>query len=52
MFIRKLVGLDRQAAMEAFGEFLHNEGLDGVFGDDGATRIVHLLQEIELRAAA
>jgi type I restriction enzyme, R subunit len=91
MFIRKLVGLDRQAASEAFGEFLHNaaysatqirfidqiisyltrngamdpgllyeapftdlhnEGLDGVFGDDGATRIVHLLQEIEMRAAA
>jgi type I restriction enzyme R subunit len=91
MFIRKLVGLDREAAMEAFGEFLHNtaysatqirfidqvisyltqngamdpgllyeppftdlhdEGLDGVFSDEGATRIVHLLQEIEIRAAA
>jgi len=91
MFIRKLVGLDRQAASEAFGEFLHNaaysatqirfidqvinyltqngtmdpsllyeppftdlhnEGLDGIFGDDKATRIVHLLQEIEMRAAA
>lgn len=90
-FIRKLVGLDRGAASEAFGEFLHNttysatqirfidqvisyltrngmmdpgllyeppftdihnEGLDGVFGDAGATRIVHLLQDIELRAAA
>ena len=91
MFIRKLVGLERQAAMEVFGEFLHNtaysatqirfidqvvsyltqngamdpgllyespftdlhdEGLDGVFGDDGAARIVHLLQEVEMRAAA
>jgi len=91
MFIRKLVGLDREAASEAFGEFLHNttysatqirfidqvvsyltqngtmdpgllyeppftdihnEGLDGVFGDAGATKIIHLLQEIELRAAA
>lgn len=91
MFIRKLVGLDREAASEAFGEFLHNttysanlirfidqiisyltqngtmdpgllyeppftdihnEGLDGVFGDAGATKIIHLLQDIELRAAA
>ncbi len=90
-FIRKLVGLDRGAASEAFGEFLqnstysatqirfidqvvsyltqngtmdpgllyeppftdiHNEGLDGVFGDTGATKIIHLLEEIELRAAA
>lgn len=89
MFIRRLVGLDREAAMEAFGEFLHgttysatqirfieqvisyltqngvmdpgllyeppftdihDEGLDGVFGDDGATRIIHLLEEINLRA--
>ena len=31
---------------------IHNEGLDGVFGDAGATKIIHLLQEIELRAAA
>jgi len=91
MFIRKLVGLDREAASEAFGEFLHNttysatqirfidqvvsyltqngtmdpsllyeppftdihnEGLDGVFGDAGATKIIHLLEDIELRAAA
>ena len=91
LFIRKLVGLERQAAIEAFGEFLsgstcnatqirfveqiisyltqngimnpgllyeppftdiHNEGLDGVFGDDGASRIIHLLEEIELKAAA
>lgn len=91
MFIRRLVGLDREAAIEAFGEFLQNstysatqikfieqiisyltqngamypgllyeppftdlrtEGLDGIFGDIGATRIIHLLQEIELRAAA
>lgn len=91
LLIRKLVGLDRQAAIEAFGEFLHNstynatqirfieqiisyltqngamdpgllyeppftdlhnEGLDGVFGDEGATRIIHLLEEIELKAAA
>jgi len=91
MFIRKLVGLDREAASEAFGDFLHNstysatqirfidqiisyltqngtmdpgilydppftdshnEGLDGVFGDAGATKIIHLLQDIELRAAA
>lgn len=90
-FIRNLVGLDREAASEAFGEFLHNttysatqirfidqiisyltrngtmdpgllyeppftdlhdEGLDGLFGDAGATSIIHLLQEIELRAAA
>src|SRR5665647_323564 len=90
-FIRKLVGLDRGAASDAFGEFLqdtaysaaqirfidqvvsyltqngamdpgllyeppftdiHNEGLDGVFGDAGATKIIHLLEEIELRAAA
>lgn len=91
MFIRHLVGLDREAAVEAFGEFihgttynatqirfveqiisyltrngamdpgllyeppftdLHDEGLDGVFGDSGATKIIHLLQEIEQRAAA
>jgi type I restriction enzyme R subunit len=91
MFIRKLVGLDREAASEAFGEFLqntiysatqirfvdqiisyltqngamdpgllyeppftdmHTEGLDGVFGDAGATKIIHLLQNIEWRAAA
>ncbi|MBC7962641.1 MAG: restriction endonuclease subunit R, partial [Steroidobacteraceae bacterium] len=91
MFIRKLVGLDREAASEAFGEFLHNttysatqirfidqvvsyltrngtmdpgllyeppftdlhnEGLDGVFCDAGVTKIIHLLQDIELRAAA
>jgi type I restriction enzyme R subunit len=90
MFIRRLVGLDREAAIEAFGEFLHNttysatqirfieqiisyltqngtmdpgllyeppftdlhdEGLDGVFGDEGATRVVKLLEEISLRAA-
>jgi type I restriction enzyme, R subunit len=90
-FIRSLVGLDREAASEAFGEFLHNttysatqirfidqiisyliqngtmdpgllyeppftdlhdEGLDGLFGDAGASSIIHLLQEIELRAAA
>ena len=91
MFIRKLVGLDREAASEALGEFLHNttypatqirfidqvvnyltqngskdpgllyeppftdihnEGLDGVFGNDGATKIIHLLEGIELGAAA
>jgi type I restriction enzyme R subunit len=90
MFIRRMVGLDREAAIEAFSGFLnnttysatqirfieqiisyltqngtmdpgllyeppftdmHDEGLDGVFGDDGATKIVHLLEEIELRAA-
>ena len=90
LFIRSLVGLDREAATEAFGEFLHNttysatqirfidkvisyltqngtmdpgllyeppftdihdEGLDGVFGDDRATRIIHLVEEINLRAA-
>jgi len=90
-FIRSLVGLDREAATEAFGEFLHdtiysatqirfidqvisylthngtmnpgllyeppftdlhNEGLDGVFGDPGATLIVHLLEQINLHAAA
>ena len=31
---------------------IHNEGLDGVFGDAGATKIIHLLQDIEQRAAA
>jgi type I restriction enzyme R subunit len=90
MFIRRLVGLDREAALEAFGEFLHNttysatqirfieqiisyltrngtmdpgllyeppftdihdEGLDGVFGDAGANRIIHVLEEINLHAA-
>ena len=90
-FIRRLVGLDREAAIEAFGEFLygstctatqirfieqiisyltqngvmepgllyeppftdlHTEGLDGIFGDTGAMRVITLLQEIELRAAA
>nr|WP_232279022.1 type I restriction-modification enzyme R subunit C-terminal domain-containing protein [Geotalea uraniireducens] len=89
-FIRSLVGLDREAATEAFGEFLHgttysatqirfidqiiayltqngtmdpgllyeppftdihDEGLDGVFGDEGATKIIHLLEEITLKAA-
>jgi type I restriction enzyme, R subunit len=89
-FIRSLVGLDREAASEAFGEFLHGttysatqirfidqvisyltqngtmdpgllyeppftdmhtEGLDGVFGDVGATKIIHLLEEINLKAA-
>jgi len=90
MFIRKLVGMDRGATSEAFGEFLqnttcsaaqirfidqvvsyltqngamdpgllyeppftdlHDEGLDGVFGDEGATSIIHLLEEIGQRAA-
>ncbi|MCM2357388.1 MAG: DEAD/DEAH box helicase family protein [Geobacteraceae bacterium] len=90
MFIRRLVGLDREAATEAFGEFLHDttysatqirfidqviayltqngtmdpgllyeppftdmhtEGLDGVFGDTGATKIIHLIEEINLKAA-
>jgi type I restriction enzyme R subunit len=90
-FIRSLVGLDREAANETFGEFLHgttysatqirfidqvisyltqngtmdpgllyeppftdihNEGLDGVFGDEGATKIIHLLGEINLTAVA
>jgi type I restriction enzyme R subunit len=32
--------------------YLHSEGLDGLFGDEGATRIIHLLEEIELKAAA
>jgi hypothetical protein len=31
---------------------LHTEGLDGLFGDAGAPRFIHLLQDIELRAAA
>ena len=91
MFIRRLVGLDREAASEAFGEFLHNttysatqirfidqiisyltqngtmdpgllyeppftdihdEGLDGVFGDMVATKIIHLLDDINHHAAA
>ena len=90
-FIRSLVALDREAASEAFGEFLHgttysatqirfidqiinyltqngtmdpgllyeppftdihDEGLDGVFGDVGATRIIHLLEDINHHAAA
>ncbi len=90
-FIRSLIGLDRGAASEAFGEFLHNttysatqirfidqvisyltqngtmdpgllyeppftdmhtEGLDGIFGDAGATKIIQLLEEINLKAAA
>lgn len=89
--IRSLVGLDREAVSEAFGEFLHNttygaaqirfvdqiisyltqngtmdpgllyeppftdlhdEGLDGVFGDDGAPKVIQLLEEINLRAVA
>lgn len=89
--IRSLVGLDREAVSEAFGEFLHNttyaaaqirfidqiisyltqngtmdpgllyeppftdlhdEGLDGVFGDAGAPKIIHLLEEINHRAVA
>jgi type I restriction enzyme R subunit len=89
-FIRRLVGLDREAAMEAFADFLHNttysatqirfidqvisyltqngtmdpgllyeppftdihdEGLDGVFGDAGATKVIHLIEEINLKAA-
>lgn len=90
-FIRSLVGLDREAAAEAFGEFLdgttysatqirfidqiishltqngtmdpdllyeppftdlHDEGLDGVFGDAGATRIIYLLEDVNHHAAA
>jgi len=35
-----------------FGTDLHFEGLDGVFGNSGATKIIHLLEEIELKAAA
>jgi type I restriction enzyme R subunit len=31
---------------------IHFEGLDGVFGDAGATKIIHLLEDIELKAAA
>jgi type I restriction enzyme R subunit len=89
--IRSLVGLDREAVSEAFGEFLHNttyaaaqirfidqiisyltqngtmepgllyeppftdlhdEGLDGIFGDVGAPKIIHLLEEINHRAVA
>jgi type I restriction enzyme R subunit len=91
IFIRSLVGLDREAAAEAFGGFLdgtiytatqirftdqiisyltqngtmdpgllyeppftdiHDEGLDGVFGDDGATKIVRLIDDINKHAAA
>ncbi|RQW83207.1 MAG: hypothetical protein EHM79_16765, partial [Geobacter sp.] len=90
-FIRSLVGLDREAATEAFGEFLdgttysatqirfidqvisyltqngimdpgllyeppftdiHDEGLDGVFGDAGAIKIVKLIDDINQHAAA
>ena len=89
--IRSLVGLDREAVSEAFGEFLHNttyaaaqirfidqiisyltrngtmdpgllyeppftdlhdEGLDGIFGDAGAPKVIHLLEEINHRAVA
>jgi hypothetical protein len=31
---------------------MHTEGLDGVFGDVGATKIIHLIEEINLHAAA
>lgn len=31
---------------------LHDEGGGGVFGDDGATKIVQLLEEINLKAVA
>jgi type I restriction enzyme R subunit len=91
LFIRKLVGLDREAAKEAFGEYLMQKtlsanqirfidqiidyltqngvmdakllyetpftdyspaGLDGVFNDDDADRIVGILQNIRANAAA
>lgn len=87
--IRSLVGLDREAAKQAFAEFLdglrfnadqirfvnfiidyltkngvmpperlyqppctdfHPAGLDGVFGDDDATRIVTILKEVRQNA--
>lgn len=31
---------------------IHYEGLNGIFGDAGAMKIIHLLQEIEMKAAA
>ncbi len=91
LFIRKLVGLDREAAKEAFGEYLSQKslsanqirfidqmieyltqngvmdagilyappftdfspsGLDGVFNDTDATRIVSILEMIRENAAA
>lgn len=91
LFIRKLVGLDREAAKEAFGAYLSRKtlsanqirfidriidyltqngvmdagmlyeppftdfsptGLDGVFNDDDAERIVSILNVIRLNAAA
>jgi type I restriction enzyme R subunit len=91
LFIRKLVGLDREAAKEAFGEYLAQKvlsanqirfidqiidyltqngvmdakllyetpftdfspaGLDGVFSDADADRIVGILQNIRANAAA
>jgi type I restriction enzyme, R subunit len=91
LFIRSLVGLERHAVSELFGEFLHNttysasqirfmdqiigyltkngamdpgllyeppftdlhtNGVDGLFGDPGATKIIRLLEELSLKAAA
>ena len=91
VFIRRLVGLEREAAMELFGEFLHDtiysagqirfmdqsigyltkngamdpgllyeppftdlhtDGVDGLFGDPGAAKIIRLLEEMSLKAAA
>lgn len=91
MFIRRLVGLDREAAKEAFGEYLLHKtlsanqirfidriidylmqngvmepgilyeppftdfspsGLDGIFTNDDANRIVSILDMIRRNAAA
>jgi len=91
LFVRKLVGLDREAAKEAFGEYLSGKtltanqirfldqiidyltqngimdagllyeppftdyssnGLDGVFSDADASRIVSILDTIRQKAAA
>jgi len=30
---------------------IHDEGLDGVFGDAGATKVIHLIEVINLKAA-
>jgi type I restriction enzyme R subunit len=91
VFLRSLVGLDRQAAQQAFADFLADKsptadqlefidmiiehltergtmdagllyespftdksplGVDGVFGRDGAAKVISIVQDINHRAAA